>query len=118
MSNRSKAFWAQRSTELPYNTKATRKWGKEAQWIHGEGAFASLAYCPSSGMSQCLTIQLYDTLEDALNAQHNLQCGGQCRDIYRPNETQYHQIWDLTGRGFRRVQKIYKTEVSVSGGAQ
>ena len=102
-----KAFWAARSRELPFNTKAHRKWGKQAAWIHGEGPYASLCYCPSGGShgDTCLTIQLCETLEEALQAQFNLICGGNCYDPQDPNRTDWHQIWDLSARGFKRVTK-------------
>lgn len=107
MSNKNARFWAERSKALPYNTKATGKWGKQAQWIHGEGPYASLAYCPSSGMSSCLTIQLFDTLEHCVRSQYNLMCGGKCKDATSntPNATEWHQIWDLSERGFKRLDK-------------
>jgi hypothetical protein len=107
MSNKSARFWAERSRELPFNTKAYRKWGKEAQWIHGEGPFASLAYCPSSGMPSCLTIQFYDSLKECVEAQFNLICGGLCKDAScdSSNTSSWHQIWDLSERGYKRLDK-------------
>src|SRR6266849_1722491 len=103
-----RAFRAARGKKLPFNTKAYRKWGKEAEWIHGEGPYASLAYCPSGGSrgASCLTIQLYSTLEDVVTVQFNLHCGGGCRDRQNPNRTDYHQIWDLSNRGYKRIDKV------------
>jgi hypothetical protein len=107
MSNNSARFWAKRSQTLPFNTKAYRKWRKEAQWIHGEGPYASLAYCPSSGMPSCLTIQLYETLKECVEAQFNLMCGGLCKDgpYECRNTSSWHQIWVLSERGYKRLDK-------------
>lgn len=105
MYNNKQAYWTARRKAAPFNTKAHQKWGREAQWIHGEGPFASLSFCPSAGLPQCLTIQLFRNLEDAVRAQFNLQCGGGGQDIYKPNHTDWHQIWDMSNRGFKRLDK-------------
>lgn len=101
-----RAFWTAKSIATPFNAKAHRKWGKEAEWISGDAPFASLAYCRVGGWhnSTTLTIELYRTLEECVLAQHNLCCGGQyCTGGNQNNGM--HQIWDMSCRGYKRINK-------------
>lgn len=105
--NERKRYWARLSRELPFYTKAYRKWGKEAVSIDGEGPFASLAFCRVGGWNgPTLSIELYKTLAEAVQAQHGLCCGGQyCIGSNEDCEHGGHQIWDMSSRGYRRLDK-------------
>jgi hypothetical protein len=50
-------------------------YGQHAEWVHGAGPYASLAYCG------VLTIERYATLESAVKAKRAIDwsgCGGSC----------------------------------------
>jgi hypothetical protein len=62
-------------TKSQWETKAKKKWGKKAAWIHGDGQFALLAPC------RVLTVTLWPTLEEATKEKERIDqgaCGGQC----------------------------------------
>jgi hypothetical protein len=63
--------------------KARKRWPK-AEWIEGNGRYASLAHC------QCLTVCLFETQAEAERAKRAIDssgCGGRC---YK-----HHEIVDL-----------------------
>ena len=67
-----------------YRAEARRRWGSQADWINGDGRYATLARCPSggSGGHDRLTVQLHVTPEQANEALAFIAqfgCGGACR---------------------------------------
>ena len=56
-----------------------RLFGEQAEWIHGKGPYATLAYC------RLLTIQRHKSVEDAINAKRAIDgggCGGGCARVH------------------------------------
>lgn len=70
--------------EKTWHTEAQRRWGKEAEWITGNGQFALLAWC------KVLTVTLWSTTAEAEENKKfidEMACGGGC--------TRNHEIVDL-----------------------
>lgn len=85
-----------KSDKPTYNRYARSRW-KGAEWVHGRGRWASLAWC------RYLTIALFDRKENAVRAKEFIDkcgCGGCC---YRR-----HEIVDLAP--FARPPKGYTGE--------
>jgi hypothetical protein len=91
------------SARSAWRRLANRLWGRQAEWIVGDGQWATLAWCPSSGRSgpTCLTVQLNDTPKRATSVLFELDkfgCGGGCkseRGKTRPNGSPWHELVDL-----------------------
>jgi hypothetical protein len=66
-------------------TEAKKRWGKQAEWITGNGQFALLAWC------RVLTVTLWTTRDEAEGKKKfidEMGCGGYC--------TGNHEIIDLS----------------------
>lgn len=71
-------------TDKSWLAEAQRRWGKEAEWITGNGQFALLAWC------RVLTVTLWSTMAEAEENKKfidEMACGGGC--------TRNHEIVDL-----------------------
>ncbi len=67
-----------------WRKEARKRWGKQAEWITGEGQFALLAWC------RVLTVTLWKTRDEAEEQKKFIDetgCGGLC--------TRKHEIIDL-----------------------
>jgi len=65
-------------------TKAKRKWGRQAEWIEGEGRYAVLAWCRVLTVILC---QTRDESEQKKKFIDEIGCGGFC--------AKKHEIIDL-----------------------
>ena len=73
-------------TRTGYPTAASRRW-PAAEWIRGDGRYASVAYCRTT------TVALYPTENGAAKAREFIDrcgCGGACR--------RQHEVVDLEGQ--------------------
>lgn len=75
------------STRLSVFQKlARRRWGRQTEWIAGDGPFATLARC------RYFSVELHPTIEAAHEALNRINldgCGGHCGN--------HHEIVDLGG---------------------
>ena len=58
-----------------WRKEAKRRWGREAEWIQGDGQFALLAKC------RVLTVTLWSTRTEAEKSKEEIDrtaCGGGC----------------------------------------
>lgn len=68
-----------------WQTQARKRWGKQAEWITGDGQFALLAWC------RVLTVSLWPTMAEAGEQKKFIDeggCGGLC--------SRKHEIVDLS----------------------
>jgi len=68
-----------------WHAEAQKRWGKEAEWISGDGQFALLAWC------RVLTVTLWVNRAEAEKQKKfidEMACGGGC--------TRNHEIIDLS----------------------
>jgi hypothetical protein len=69
-----------------YLRVARRRWGRQTEWIAGDGAFATLAKC------RYFSVELHPTIEAAREALNRINldgCGGHCK--------RNHSLVDLRG---------------------
>ena len=69
---------------VTYLADARRRWHEQAEWIDGDGRYATLAWCPSGefGGRDSLTVRLHPTrreADDALAFIAQFGCGAACR---------------------------------------
>ena len=63
-----------------HHRAARRRW-PEAEWIAGQGRFAVVSRCPTVVYDDALTVELNDTLKDAIESRWHIDkkgCGSGC----------------------------------------